>query len=187
MKRVRRKLAVILALGLGLTAAATPATGWALDVVAFGARGINGNNGVYGGGVVVRTPANAAPAVAWRAADELHWRVLMVELDAREPNEKGLSLVSVGIEWQWNTAPFGLDTTIWAGTGPTVLSNDQLGENRLGGRFHFTSHLAVGIDPTGTRRWQPSIGIYHVSNAGLQERNPGFEMQTLELRMSVRF
>lgn len=187
MKGVRGKLAAILALGVGLTAAAPPATGWAVDLTALGARGINGNGGVHGGGVVVRTPASSAPAVAWRAADELHWRALIVELDAREPNDEGLGLASVGIEWQWNIAPFGLDTTIWAGTGPTVLSDDRLGENRLGGRFHFTSHLAIGIDPTGTGRWQPSIGIYHVSNAGLQERNPGFEMQTLELRMFVQF
>ncbi len=155
------------------------------DVSVFGARGVNGHPDVSGAGLTLRGPISQAPWGWHVGSDAMNWHVTLLDLDDRTgPN---LALANAGLEWQWQARPFGLDSRLRLGTGPSVLSDTRLGGTRLGGRFHFMSHIALAFDPGRDGRWVFTTGAYHVSNAGLRERNPGFEIVTLELHTRVRF
>jgi hypothetical protein len=73
--------------------------------------------------------------------------------------------------------------SIEAGSRPAVLSRDRFGGIDLGGRFHFISHL--GIRVRLGRFLSVGYRFQHMSNAGLQDPNPGLNLHMLEL--SSRF
>jgi hypothetical protein len=72
------------------------------------------------------------------------------------------------------------------GVSPTVLGSSTLNGRRLGGRFHFTSALAVGI--TFGRRNASALALHyqHTSNAGLNRDNPGIDMLGLNVAFGLR-
>lgn len=73
----------------------------------------------------------------------------------------------------------GSGFAIGAGISPTVLSRSEFDAEDLGGQFHFTSHVRVGY--RFTDHWEFSYRFQHMSNAGIDEPNPGVDFHTLEL------
>lgn len=72
------------------------------------------------------------------------------------------------------------------GVSPTVLGSSKLNGRRLGGRFHFTSALAVGM--TFGRRNASALALHyqHTSNAGLNRDNPGIDMLGLNVAFGIQ-
>jgi hypothetical protein len=72
------------------------------------------------------------------------------------------------------------------GVSPTVLGSSKLNGRRLGGRFHFTSALAVGM--TFGRRNASALALHfqHTSNAGMNRDNPGIDMLGLNVAFGLR-
>ena len=68
----------------------------------------------------------------------------------------------------------GLPVLASLGTRPTVLSRSAFGDHDLGIRFQITSH--VGLDWQAHPRVAVGYRIQHSSNAGLAEHNPGLNM-----------
>lgn len=191
MARTRLAGAALLGAALALTAGVAASAPWPTpgadvgSISAFGARGANGRPGVSGAGLTVRGPLHRIPP-AWRAgSDAMNWQVTLIELD--EESGPGLAMANAGLEWQWHARPLGLGTRLRFGFGPALLSEPRLSGEHLGGHFQFTSHLALALAPGRDGRWAITTGFYHVSNGSIHERNPGFEIQTLELRARFRF
>ena len=68
------------------------------------------------------------------------------------------------------------------GVNPTFLSEDIYGDEDLGGQFHFTSHISMdfGITPN----FSVGYRFHHISNAGIENQNPGVDMNFLQLSYS---
>ncbi|UCF32203.1 MAG: acyloxyacyl hydrolase [bacterium] len=64
------------------------------------------------------------------------------------------------------------------GISATYLTRDEFGTSDPGGRFHFTSHLSVGY--RFNRRFVLNYRAQHMSNAGIQEGNPGLYIHYIE-------
>ena len=69
------------------------------------------------------------------------------------------------------------------GSGPAYLSKHTFGRRNLGGDFQFFT--SMGFDWDINDRWTLGYRWQHISNAGLQDVNPGMNMHTLGL--SYRF
>lgn len=67
---------------------------------------------------------------------------------------------------------------IKAGISPTIISQDQFGDEDLGGPVQFTSHAGLAFKVySGV-----SVGyrFQHMSNAGLYHHNPGLNLHMIE-------
>lgn len=87
----------------------------------------------------------------------------------------------------WRYAPGALAGRgfVEFGIGPTVLSDDELDDDDVGGQFHFTTHATLGFELGDQRRWRPALRVQHTSNAGIEDDNPGINAVLFEL--SYRF
>lgn len=72
-------------------------------------------------------------------------------------------------------SPISLD----AGTSVALLSEDQFGHLDVGGRFHFVTHGSISSQLG--RNLQAGYRFQHMSNAGIEEQNPGLDLHMLEL------
>jgi hypothetical protein len=66
-----------------------------------------------------------------------------------------------------------------AGINPTVISEDNIGDEELGGPLQFTSH--IGLSYTIQQRLIFGYRYQHMSNAGIYSANPGVNMHMLEI------
>ncbi len=66
-----------------------------------------------------------------------------------------------------------------AGINPTVISEDNIGDEELGGPLQFTSH--IGLSYTMQQRLIFGYRFQHMSNAGIYSANPGVNMHMLEI------
>lgn len=62
---------------------------------------------------------------------------------------------------------------------PAFVTNPRLGERTLGGHIHFASELAVGREFGDG--WSLSFRAQHISNGGLNSRNPGLDLIGLSI------
>lgn len=67
-----------------------------------------------------------------------------------------------------------LPISLEIGSSPTLLSQSRFGDADLGGTFHFTSHLGVHVQLGATL--DVGYRYQHMSNASLQNPNPGLNM-----------
>lgn len=88
-------------------------------------------------------------------------------------------LASLGPELSFGRA--GLPVTLDVGTAPTFVGRDRFGGVDLGGRFQFTSH--AGLTLALGNCCAISYRIEHVSNAGLESRNPGLDQHVVEFTL----
>ena len=69
--------------------------------------------------------------------------------------------------------------TLRLGVGPTLLTDDQFGDEDFGTQFQFTSFLSLDFNVS------PSLAIgyriQHMSNAGIDDENPGLNLNMLQL------
>jgi hypothetical protein len=66
-----------------------------------------------------------------------------------------------------------------AGFSPTYISRYQFGNTDLGTRAQFTSHIGLNLDVTS--RWRLGYRFQHMSNAGIKEPNPGFNLHVVSV------
>jgi len=69
--------------------------------------------------------------------------------------------------------------SLLAGINPTVISEDAIGDEDLGGPLQFTSH--IGLSYTVQQRFSIGYRFQHMSNAGIYSSNPGVNMHMLEI------
>jgi len=174
-------------IGLALVTLVASSSSTAADIDYVNAAYVRGFNGmgVIEGGAISLGVGLEGPDWLRGPADALRSKVAVVGL--RTGSTDTLSLASAGAEWQWNAQARGFETALRAGTGPAVLSEASIAGRRLGGRFHFMSHIALDIGHVSSRHWRLSAGLHHISNAGLQEHNPGLEIESLALWTYFRF
>ena len=67
------------------------------------------------------------------------------------------------------------------GIGAHILTDEVLDDRDMGGEFHFGTHLGVGYRFGDDNRWELSYRFQHLSNAGIDDRNPGIEFHLLRL------
>ncbi len=67
------------------------------------------------------------------------------------------------------------------GSHPTWLSNSVFEGKDLGGKFHFMNHLGLGAYLNDHRSASIMIDYRHISNAGLDNTNPGIDLVSLSL------
>ncbi len=93
----------------------------------------------------------------------------------------GERLVMAGGLFGLRLAPPQGPFTITVGTGPVRMSRSTLGGRDFGGPWQFTSWAGVELALAAS----VAVGyrVQHTSNAGLHRPNPGFDLQTLELRV----
>ena len=69
--------------------------------------------------------------------------------------------------------------SVEAGVSGTGLSQTQYGEWNFGTLFQFTSYIGLNVDVT--KHWRLGYRFQHMSNAGLSQHNPGFNMNMFAL------
>lgn len=69
--------------------------------------------------------------------------------------------------WRW-ARPY-----LEAGLGVHLLSKIQIGTRDLGSAFQFGTHVGFGLSLGSNEQYELAWRIEHLSNAGLQEPNPG--------------
>ena len=67
--------------------------------------------------------------------------------------------------------------TLEGGCSPTILSQDSFGQRDFGGCVQFTSHISLNWDITKYISF--GYRFQHMSNAGLDDSNPGLNLQML--------
>lgn len=87
--------------------------------------------------------------------------------------------VSVGPVWRW--APGSGAQYVDFGFSPTLLSDSRIGGRELGGAFHFTSSLSVGLRFGPAERYAVALRAQHTSNGGLNSDNPGLDLVGLNV------
>ena len=89
--------------------------------------------------------------------------------------------ISAGPSWRFNKriARSGL-AFIEFGTSPTLISNDEFEDKSLGGNMFFTSNIQIGAHFGYRREITISLRVHHISNGGMNTKNPGTDMVGLE-------
>lgn len=91
-------------------------------------------------------------------------------------------LVSFGPTLQFN---FGASNSyrwfVELGSHPTWLSDSVFEGKDLGGKLHFMSRLGLGAYLNDHRSASIMIDYRHISNAGLENTNPGIDLVSLSL------
>jgi hypothetical protein len=72
-----------------------------------------------------------------------------------------------------------LPLSLEGGFHPTFMSRDQFGSTDLGSRVQFTSHIGLNWDVTS--RLRLGYRYQHMSNAGIREPNPGFNLHVFSI------
>ena len=83
---------------------------------------------------------------------------------------------SIGPVWRWRDFAGRPNLYLELGFSPTLLGRSTFGSRDLGGNIHFTSSLAVGRRFSSLGDAALTLRIQHISNGGLNARNPGMDM-----------
>jgi len=73
----------------------------------------------------------------------------------------------------------GIPLVIEAGSSPTYISRYRFGQINLGTTVQFTTHIGLFWDVTS--HWRVGYRYQHMSNAGIKEPNPGFNLHVLSV------
>ena len=96
--------------------------------------------------------------------------------------ENNSFFVSAGPSWRFNKRIAGSGLAfIELGTSPTWIEDGNFGDKSLGGHVFFTSNVQVGMHFGYRRELTLSIRVHHISNGGLDSKNPGTDMVGIEL------
>lgn len=118
-----------------------------------------------------------AAAYRFRAPRPLRAHHLEVAVGAIVSETQSSPFLSVGPVWRF---PVGSGRQyVDFGFSPTVLSNSRFNGRELGGGFHFTSSLSIGMRLGVEERFSLALRAQHTSNGGLNSENPGLDMMGL--------
>jgi hypothetical protein len=70
------------------------------------------------------------------------------------------------------------------GISPTLIRRTLVNGRALGGKFHFTSSAALGMQ-FGPQGSSVSLRVQHMSNGGLHDDNPGIDLFGLDFSFRV--
>jgi hypothetical protein len=73
----------------------------------------------------------------------------------------------------------GIPLAIEGGSSPTYISRYRFGRMDLGTSAQFTTHIGLFWDVTP--HWRVGYRYQHMSNAGIREPNPGFNLHILSI------
>lgn len=71
----------------------------------------------------------------------------------------------------------GLPLSLDGGSSPTYLSRYHFGDINLGANAQFTTYIGVNWDIAS--HWRIGYRYQHMSNAGIREPNPGFNLHVI--------
>lgn len=131
--------------------------------------------------VVVEFAPDTVPRPFSLLGDDLSYDLTLGHIHASGSDETDIEYIHFGPTWHYRPATFWSGAHVEIGTAITRLSDDQLNERILGGRWHFTSHLSLGHDFGRGRRWHAAIRLQHTSNGSTKTPNPGLDIPMLEL------
>lgn len=84
------------------------------------------------------------------------------------------AFVSFGPVWRF---PFARETAfVDLGFSPTLISGSRFNGRDLGGNFHFTSSVSIGMTFGRQQAIALALRAQHTSNGGLSDVNPGIDM-----------
>ena len=110
-------------------------------------------------------------------------RTLDITAGAFLASDKTATYVSFGPSWQQNfMRRNGREWFVDYGLHPTLISRTSFDGTRIGGSFHFTSHIGIGAYLTRDRQTSLALRYQHTSNGGLRSRNPGIDMLAVVFR-----
>lgn len=108
---------------------------------------------------------------------------LELAVGALSDGEVSRPFVSFGPAWRWN---FATRSYLDFGFSPTFLSDATVDDRSLGGHLHFTSSLSIGRHFGRYDEFSLALRVQHVSNGGLDERNPGIDVAGLRFAWEFR-
>ncbi len=115
-------------------------------------------------------------------------RTLDITAGAFLASNKTASYVSFGPSWQHRfMRSNGREWFMDYGLHPTLISRTSFDGTRIGGSFHFTSHIGFGAFLTRDRQTSLAFRYQHTSNGGLRSRNPGIDMVSVVFRQDFDF
>jgi hypothetical protein len=119
---------------------------------------------------------------------KVFWMPSRLDLSAGwlERGSNASAFVSAGPSYRWHMNKS--DQSKWFvdfGVHPTFISQSRFEGKNLGGEVFFTSHLGLGVYLGRQRKSSLLLRYQHISNAGLNDRNPGVDM--LGLAFSYNF
>lgn len=97
---------------------------------------------------------------------------------AGEGEVAGYLHFGLNLEIAYEDLPVGLVLQ----SGPSLYSEDSVGDFDFGGNIQFTS--SVGLNWQMCNAWNLEYRYQHTSNAGLKKHNPGLEMHAFALSYS---
>ena len=125
-------------------------------------------------------PTGAAPAWLTWLGEDVHYELGLSAWRDAARDEDDVFTVHFGPTWQYD--PQVIDPVfIEIGTAPTLVSEDELAESDIGGNFQFTSHVTVGTRFGRGDRWEAGVRVQHISNAGIEDENPGLNFVMFEV------
>ncbi len=102
-----------------------------------------------------------------------------------ERGSNASAFASAGPSYRWHMNKS--DQSKWFvdfGVHPTFISQSRFKGKDLGGKVFFTSHLGLGVYLGRQRKTSLLLRYQHISNAGLNDRNPGVDMLGLAFSYS---
>lgn len=108
---------------------------------------------------------------------------LEVAFGALADGEVTRPFVSIGPVWRWNLPSLSY---LEFGFSPTLLSDATVDDRSLGGHLHFTSSLSIGRYFGNSDQYSVAVRAQHVSNGGLDSRNPGIDVVGLRFAWEFR-
>ena len=125
-------------------------------------------------------------AVAYRSAAPRVLRADHVEfaMGTIFTSEESHPFVSYGPVWRFPLR--GPSTYVDFGFSPTVLSGSTFNGRELGGKFHFTSSLELGMRFGTFQQFSLSLRGQHTSNGGINGTNPGLDMIGVAFALEFR-
>ncbi len=158
-----------------------------IPMIAFNANGASISSPVYrlsfGGGQFSDT-FQVGASFSLRAPSVVAIADLELAIGSIASRANREAFVSFGPTWRWPL--WNRRSYIDFGISPTLLSGSSFDGRRLGGNFHFTSSLALGLNLGHRGRTTVSLRIQHTSNGGLNSPNPGLDMIGLSWSVGAR-
>lgn len=92
----------------------------------------------------------------------------------------------IGPNLRWRGAQ-GTSAWFWEAGIAAMVTGKRLygGDERMGTRFNFASHLGLGMNFGARQAHELSVRIQHISNAGIKQPNPG--LNGVSLRYGYAF
>jgi len=162
---------------------------WAGNAGAFDGFAVDAGNGNDGVKIVrlsaqIRQWSREQEQENHAARSGLHWELGVAWWEAEErARVTGLYEANATPVYRFSLADPVPGLFVDLGIGVHALSEHRIGERELGSQYHFGSFIGLGLMP-GDRRYNLSLRLQHLSNAGVELPNPGINF--LLLRFGVR-